>query len=180
MKVDKTCKYCGEMDLSKLAIMQGYILNKCRSCAAAKKKEWDILNKERVKGYKKVYREENSEEISAYNKIYREATTSKRLKVLKEWRSNNPDKVNKYSAKRRANIKRTLPALDGLLSELNTFIIEEAYSLSRLRTDLTGIEWHVDHIVPLNNPKVCGLHVGINLQVIPAKENLSKSNRFKV
>ena len=38
----------------------------------------------------------------------------------------------------------------------------------------------VDHIIPLNNPLVCGLHVWDNLQLLSRSENARKSNKFIV
>ena len=84
-----------------------------------------------------------------------------------------------YITKGHLRAKGVKQAKPKWLTEEHEFFIEEIYSLRDLRTELTGVVHHVDHIVPLKGTDVCGLHVPWNLQVISAKDNLSKSNSFR-
>lgn len=40
-----------------------------------------------------------------------------------------------------------------------------------------GFDVVVDHVIPLNHPLICGLHVPANLAIIPRDRNAYKSNR---
>lgn len=55
--------------------------------------------------------------------------------------------------------------------------ISDIYRRCAELTRSTGLEHHVDHVVPLRGKYVCGLHVESNLQIILARENLRKGNR---
>jgi len=61
--------------------------------------------------------------------------------------------------------------------EFDRLVIEEIYDKAQLLMKITGAEWHVDHVVPLQSRLVCGLHTHANLLVVPGASNLSKSNR---
>lgn len=81
---------------------------------------------------------------------------------------------------------RKLKATPPWLTDEHRRQIEAFYEEARHLTELTGIEHQVDHIVPLKavdpvtgERNACGLHVPWNLQVITARENIAKLNRFK-
>lgn len=65
-------------------------------------------------------------------------------------------------------------------SELDEFCIRECIRLCRDRLAATGIKWHVDHMIPLRAKVASGLHVGSNLQVIPAFLNGWKKNKMEL
>lgn len=108
------------------------------------------------------------------------------------WKSEEEKRETKNAARRRyyANHKAKARAKDALreaakaqrtpawFGEFDRFVFEEAYSLLPVRKAATGIDWHVDHMIPLRAPTVSGLHVGINAAVIPAVLNVRKSDQL--
>lgn len=46
------------------------------------------------------------------------------------------------------------------------------------RRRAAGEDVHIDHVVPICSPLVCGLHVPWNLEVIDRVSNLKKSNKW--
>ena len=56
--------------------------------------------------------------------------------------------------------------------------IDAFYAEAKRLEKLTGIKFHVDHIIPLQGDLVTGLHIETNLQLLPAHENIGKSNSF--
>ena len=94
----------------------------------------------------------------------------------KEYYQSNKEVFFSDNAKRRAKARKATP--DWLNSEHKAYI-KRIYKLSSLMKEITGVEYHVDHIVPLRGESVCGLHVPWNLQVLRADLNLSKSNKLE-
>lgn len=114
------------------------------------------------------YREENRQAIANAKREYREANREAIAAYNQKWRDENPHRVNAQIAKRRA---AKLQATPPWLTKEHHDEIGVHYAVSAYLGN-----HHVDHIVPLNHPEVCGLHVPWNLQVITVEANLAKSN----
>lgn len=119
----------------------------------------------------KSWRERNLEYARSKRRENHFANHAANLSAIKDWKRRNPEKNAFYVMKRQAAKLRAIP------SWADMDAIEAIYAEARRLTELTGIKHHVDHIVPLQSPWVCGLHCEANLQILPYYENQSKSNR---
>jgi hypothetical protein len=146
------------------------------------KKEWErtLANPElheKKKAIDREYYRKNKAQIRVGILEWNRKNPKKVKAHAKKVRQNNRGTVNFHTAKRRYSKLQRTPAW---LTEDDHWMIKEAYELAALRTNLFGFSWHVDHITPLQGKTVSGLHVPLNLQVIPGKDNVAKSNSYEV
>jgi hypothetical protein len=134
-------------------------------------------NREHLREYKKAWRLANKEQQEAKEKQYYETKKEQIKQYQIEYKKTNPAKVNALSKKRKFGKKQRTPCW---LTEIDYERIETQYKLAYYLSKITGITYHVDHILPLHGKYVSGLHTPNNLQVLPAKENLQKGTKYLV
>lgn len=138
-----------------------------------KKKERRALTRGAHKAYMQAWHAKNAAQQIKYRATYR----AENPEYFVEYAKNNRAKMTaKVRVRQIAKLQRT----PGWLTSDEHWMMEQAYELAALRAKLFGFPWHVDHVIPLQGKRVSGFHTPYNLQVIPAKENLSKNNKFKV
>ncbi len=130
----------------------------CKVCDKIKTDSYIAKNIDAVLARKKQYNINNKKEYLIY---------------LSKWRKENSAKCAFYTRSRYANQIKATPKWADMQK------IADKYEFAAQLKYLTlGIEYHVDHIIPLNNPIVCGLHVENNIQVLRKDLNLKKRNTF--
>lgn len=115
----------------------------------------------------------NYETRNDYLKVWRANNRQRTRDSLARWKRRHPHKVAAETRNRQASQLRAMPSF------ASTEAIAAVYESAERLTKQTGVKHHVDHVVPLRHPLVCGLHVEWNLQAIPAIDNLKKGNRFR-
>lgn len=150
------------------------------TCVECMKEDWAIDNEKR-KGKPK------SEAAKAAGRRYYE----KNLEVVKARAAARPDEEKKqhklnykksnpelYKALTSVRKRRHRAATPKWITKEEKLAMRQLYLNAQRLTKLTGERYVVDHIVPLINDAVCGLHVPWNLRVMTQEENLKKSNKL--
>jgi hypothetical protein len=176
--MNRTCRICAVEKLitefSKHKTYKDGIDTSCKECVRERKRQVWAADPERYRAYGKKYKAANKELIAERNKKYVLDNSETRKATMQSYRQRTKDRQAEYVRRRQSAKMQRTPKW---LTEDDVWVMREAYNLAKIRTNMFGFGWHVDHILPLQGKTVSGLHVPTNLQVIPWIENVRKHNK---
>lgn len=123
---------------------------------------------EKIRAKDRAYYSTKGDHFRAYRAQHKAVIA----RTKRAWVVGNQGAMRAIRFKRIAAEHRALPVWADLTAV--KAIYEEAARLTRL----TGVRHEVDHIVPIQSPLVCGLHISANMQILTKAENRQKSNHF--
>ena len=146
-------------------------------------KAYHVANVERAKARKKAWHLAHRDEMlerfrsryASHKSEWQEYARQHRHQISERQAAHKRSKRSHYTAlqvKREAVKRRAVPLWANLEA------IEAVYKEAARLTRDTGVKHDVDHIYPLQSPKVCGLHVEHNLQILTHLENMRKHNKL--
>jgi len=154
------------------------------ACVECLKVEWEKANVTRAEYFKQYNQSEagqkskrdyyaRNKEVVIARANARPAEDRKRHR--EKYKAQNPDLYKAFTSVRKRRHKNATPPW---ITKEQKQTMRELYLQAMQLTRITGERYVVDHIIPLINPEVCGLHVPWNLRVITQEENLKKSNKL--
>ena len=166
------------------------------SVAKAKQREYYLKNKERLLEINKAWASANAGRVRLLKQARRAALSEEtkesenakariRYHQKKEWNANRKrvyksatkHLTNASASKRRAALLQRIPIWQTEFDELK---IKCIYSVAAMLSKVNNEPWTVDHIIPLQGKIVSGLHVPSNLQLMRARENEAKRNKYEI
>ncbi len=132
--------------------------------------------KERRKAQKRAYYAANRGRELARTASWCAENSARSAEIKRQWRARNPDADREHYErnKERSYAQRDAYRRRCKVSMPKWVVRAEILAIYK-EAKRTGMS--VDHIVPLHNPSVCGLHVPWNLQLLPLGDNIKKGNK---
>ena len=186
----KVCSKCREVKtldgFGKMRDSKDGYRPECKACKKEINAKYHAANPEKEKERQAKYHAANSEKIKERNAEYRAANPEKEKERSANYHAANPEKNRAWSSNSRA---AKLKAIPKWLTEEDWQSMEAIGKEADRLTRETGIKYEVDHIHPLQPPKVimfegemipliCAFHCPQNLQILTKSENCAKSNKF--
>ena len=157
MKVCKTClERLPKEAFYKCSSYKDGLRSSCKPCTISTTRKYREANKSFYKQYYKNYRKVHRSKVQEYSRNH--------------YRLNKGSYAESTARRKAAKIRAT-PVW---VTKEHLKEIEDKYWLARDISLVTEGRYHVDHIVPLQSPFVCGLHVPWNLQILPGDINHAK------
>lgn len=145
-----------------------------RQCKVCQKAATQRLARQ-IAEYSKAWHLANKERRNAdARENYKKNKAAFRARDRKWQKANNAYFAAKENKRKSAKLKRT----PSWLTETHFAQIQMFYDSAAALTKELGIRMEVDHIVPLNDKNVSGLHVPWNLQILSKTDNSRKGNKF--
>jgi len=142
---------------------------KCTATRQQIARTYYLRNRERIKRQSKEW---NLISTLKREAIYRDDNRAKISQRGKSWMARNAHKIRSYTNNRHAFLKLAKPRWASAEE------IKRIYDKAAELTARTGLRYTVDHIIPLINKIVCGLHCEDNLQIMLLTENVRKNNKL--
>lgn len=148
------------------------------ACVECMKEDWALDNEKRKakpkseasKAAGKRYYERNKEVVKARANA---RPAEERRKHRQKHKEENPEIYKALTSVRKRRHREATPKWITAEQKLD---MRKRYLAAMHLTKTLSERYVVDHIYPLINPVVCGLHVPWNLRIITQAENLVKSN----
>lgn len=145
---------------------------KVKARARERSRIWRLNNLDRVNKRVTDWVQENRERSREIKAAWAAKNVDKVREKNKRWKLNNRARALESCRARQDRVKKAMPPW------CNRGEVLQYYQLAASLRNWTGEPYEVDHIIPLRNPIVCGLHIPVNLRVVHAQENRKKSNKI--
>lgn len=178
LKTYFTGKPCKRGNVSYRSISGACLCDACKQANLDSCKRWYANNSDAKNKSARKWQSENPDKVRKasldhYHRNKAELQPAHRERT-KKFREEQPGKVMAYVIGRRKTRKEATPPW------VNMEAVNAIYREARRLQSEDGVPRHVDHIVPLKHPLVCGLHVEYNLQILTADDNMAKKNDYAV